>query len=191
MIYSPPLLVSIPFFHLWGSGLRSWLPVSHHTALSGRTGAQLPQWSPGWSCNPGELRIHPSQRRRNPHTALDCPLGRILLHQCSAGGQREKTQQGVGCGHTRELLMVKLPVNAVFFLLALTPPLKKPFPPVDSETMLSWIPFYFPSCLFSDPLNHAFSSMDPLKAIDSSQFCPHLTLLMMVCLLPCLLLGPA
>ena len=52
-------------------------------------------------------------------------------------GGREKTQQGVGCGHTRELLMVKPPVNAVFFLLALNPPLKKPFPPVDSETMLS------------------------------------------------------
>ena len=150
------------FFHLWVSGLRSWVPRLIHSGLSGRTGAQLPQWSPGWSCNPGELHIRSSQRRRNPHTALDCPLGRILLHRCSAGGQ-EKTQWGVGCKHTSELLMAESPVSLVFFLLALTPPLKKPFPPVDSETMLSWIPFYLPSCLFSDPSTTLFPQWIPQR----------------------------
>ena len=82
------------FFHLWVSGLRSWVPRLIDSALSGRTGAQLPQWSPGWSWNPGECRIHPSQRQRNPHTARDCALGRILLHRCSAGGQGEDTTRG-------------------------------------------------------------------------------------------------
>ena len=114
--------------------------------------------------NPADRAAHirSSQRRRNPHTALDCPLGRILLHRCSAGGQ-EKTQWGVGCKHTSELLMAESPVSLVFFLLALTPPLKKPFPPVDSETMLSWIPFYLPSCLFSDPSTTLFPQWIPQR----------------------------
>ena len=55
--------------------------------------------------------------------------------------------------------MVKSPVIAALFLCALTIPLHKPFPPVVSETMLSWIPFYLPWCLFSDPLLTLFPQL--------------------------------
>ena len=69
IIYSPPLLVNILFFHLWGSGLRSWLLcLTPH--------------------------IHSSQRRRNPHTARDCSLGRILGGRKNAGGQGVDTARG-------------------------------------------------------------------------------------------------
>ena len=36
-------------------------------------------------------------------------------------GSREKTQRGVGCGHTSELLMVKSPVILGLLLLGLDP----------------------------------------------------------------------
>ena len=93
MIYSLLSLLAFHFSISEGLGLGAGF-LSHTTALSSRTGAQLPQWSPGWSCDPGELRIRSSQRRRNPHTARDCSLGRILLHRGSAGGQGEDTARG-------------------------------------------------------------------------------------------------
>ena len=100
-VYSPLLLVSILCFHLWEPGVRTGLHVSHHPALSGRTGAQQPQLSPGWSWKQCVFHIRSSQRRRNPHTAQDCPLGRILLHQCSAGSREKRHREGCA-GDTTE-----------------------------------------------------------------------------------------
>ena len=61
-------------------------------------------------------------------------------------GEGKRGSKGLAVKHTSELLMVKSPVIAALLLCALTVPLHKPFPPVDSETMLSWIPFYLNVC---------------------------------------------
>lgn len=116
---------------VWG-----WVPSPNHRTLICRTREQLPQLSPGCSWNKCELHIHPNRRRRNPHTAWDFPLGRILLLRCNAG------ERGKRHSERSDLLMTIELVGPHASWLWSCPPIK-PSPAVDSETIL------FPDCLSS------------------------------------------
>ena len=61
-----------------------------------------------------------SQRRRNPHTALECPLLTILLHRGRDGGGREKSQWGLAVD-TNKLWIFESPGIFSLFLLGFAP----------------------------------------------------------------------
>ena len=124
-IYFPPAFLTFHFSLSDCLGFR----VPHHRALSSRTGAQLPQWSPGCSCNHGELRIHPVKGGEIP-TGLPSGKSPPPLMQCFRTGRRHS--EGLATDTTKLFIFES---SRIFGpgLTWLCPP-TNPSPPMDCET---------------------------------------------------------